>query len=314
MVSHSSKKVIYAALASNLAIAVIKGLAATWTGSSAMACESIHSLVDTCNQWLMLLGLSRATRPADERYPFGYGRELYFWVFVVGLLIFAGGGIVSIAEGFEKVMHPTPVVSAWINYVVLGAAIAIETNSFLVAQREFQTQKGTLGYLEAMRSSKDPTVFAVLLEDVAALAGLLVAAAGIMIADLLNLPMVDGLASLGVGAILIGVSVFLVAEAKGLLIGEAASPDLVAAVRTLALRQPGVEAVSAVLTQHLGPADVLVNISLDFCDSESAGFVERTVAEIEREIKDKFPEVTRLFVEIKSADGASKKTGTRAAV
>jgi cation diffusion facilitator family transporter len=301
MSSHGSKQVIYAALVGNLGIAICKGAAAAWTGSAAMLSEAIHSLVDTGNQWLMLLGMARAARPADARHPFGYGRELYFWVFIVALMVFAGGGAVSIAEGLDKVLHPSPVESAWVNYLVLGLAVVFEAFSFSVAVREFRVQKGSLGYLEAMRTSKDPSVFAVLLEDLAALLGLVVALVGVVAAELLHLPQLDGAASIVIGGILIGVAGFLASESKGLLIGEAAAPELVDGITALARTKAQVAAVNEILTQHLGPRDVLVNLSLDFTDTTTAGVIEGTVSELEREIKARWPEVTRVFVEVQGS-------------
>ena len=294
--SGGAKHTIYAALATNLGIAAIKA-AAAWTGSAAMFSEAVHSLVDTGNQWLMLHGLARAARPADARHPFGYGRELYFWVFVVALMVFAGGGAVSLGRGFARMLDPAPIEAAWINYLVLGVSLILEFGSCRVAFREFRNQTGTLGVLEAMRRSKDPTVFAVLLEDLAALVGLSVALAGIVAAQVLGAPWLDGAASVVIGAVLIGVAGFLAVECKSLLIGEAAADTLVAGVRRLALAAPNVDAVNAILTQHLGPTEVLVALSLDFADSETAGAVERTVAGLERVIKAAFPEVTHLFVE-----------------
>lgn len=298
MSSHASKKVIYAALAGNFGIAVVKAGAAAFTGSAAMLSEAIHSLVDTGNQWLMLLGLSRAARPADEQHPFGYGRELYFWVFIVALLIFAGGGAVSVLEGIDKLFHPAPMHGVWLNIFVLGIALILEAGSFFVAANEFRHQKGEIGWIEAMRRSKDPTVFAVLLEDAAALAGLLVALVGILAADALQAPIIDALTCIVIGFILFGVAFFLAYESKALLIGEAASPELVYEIRFLAERIPGVQSVNEILTQHLGPQDVLVNLSVDFADSQTAGSVERAVSSLEAEIKYAFPQVTRIFIEI----------------
>jgi cation diffusion facilitator family transporter len=296
----SSRKVIFAALAGNSLIAVTKFGAAAFTGSSAMFSEAIHSAVDTGNQTLLLLGLKRAARPADERYPFGYGREIYFWAFVVAILIFALGSGISIYEGLRKIAAPHPVTDAYVNYIVLGLAILFETGSWWVAVREFNLTRGRRGYLEAVHISKDPSIFTVLLEDTAALLGLVVALAGIGLADLLDLPVLDGVASLVIGGILALAAVVLAYETKGLLIGEAAEPELIAGVRRAVDADGKIVRVNEVLTTHLGPADVLVNVSIDFRDDLTAREVEAAVSDMERAIKTDFPSVTRVFIEAQS--------------
>jgi cation diffusion facilitator family transporter len=314
MSSHGSKRVIYAALAGNFLISATKFAASWYTGSAAMLSEAVHSLVDTGNQWLLLLGLKRAARPADAGHPFGYGKELYFYAFVVALLIFAGGAAVSIYQGIDKLQHPHPVENAWVNYVVLGASLLFEGMSWRVAWQEFRTGIGNRPVLDAVRGSKDPAVFAVLFEDSAALAGLIVALVGLAAAELLELPWLDGAASIMIGLILAGTAIFLARETKGLLIGEAARPELVAGVRGIVAAQSGVQRVNEVLTMHFGPRDVLANISLDFDDSVAAGRVEAVITALEAAIKQRFPEVTRVFIEIQSAAGhASSAAAAHAA-
>ena len=300
MQAGGSKKVIYAALAGNSLIAVTKFAAATFTGSSAMLSEAIHSLVDTGNQVLLLYGLRRSTRPADAAHPFGYGMELYFWAFVVAILIFALGAGVSIYEGIEKIIHPTPVSNVFVNYAVLAAALVFESAAFIVALREFRRTKGSAGWLEAVRLSKDPAVFTVLFEDSAAMAGLLAALVGIALADALAIPELDGAASVVIGVILAGTAAVLAYECKGLLIGESARRDVVEAVRALAAAAPGVLRTNEVLTMHLGPSDVLLNLSIDFADALSSGEVEATISALERDIKQAHPEITRVFIEAQS--------------
>ncbi|CAK0763261.1 solute carrier family 30 (zinc transporter), member 9 [uncultured Gammaproteobacteria bacterium] len=297
MSSHSSKKVIYAALAGNLGIAVTKSVAAYLTGSAAMLGEAVHSLVDTGNQWLLLHGMARAARPADASHPFGHGRELYFWVFIVAVSIFVGGGTVSIYEGIDKLLYPTPVHSAWINYLVLGASMIMEGFSFSIAVKEFREQKGELGYIAAIRASKDPTVFAVLLEDTAALLGLGVALVGIVASEVLALPQLDAIACLIIGLVLFSTAWFLASESMALLIGEAANPTVVEGIRAIAQKNGQVVGVNEILTQHLGPCEVLLNLSLDFKDCGSAGGVEGAVASLDAEIKAAFPQITRIFIE-----------------
>lgn len=296
-----SKKVIYAALAGNALIAATKFVAAFLTGSSAMLSEGIHSVVDTGNQGLLLYGMHRARKPADDRHPFGYGAELYFWAFVVAILIFAIGSGISIYEGVQKVIEPHPVENPTINYVVLGLAFVFESAAWTVALREFARTKGNQGWLQAVHRSKDPSVFTVLFEDTAAMLGLIVAAAGIAGAQLLDMPHLDGVASVAIGVILAVTAAMLAYETKGLLIGEAAAPETIAAIRNIIEATPTVDSVNEVRTLHRGPNDVLLAISVDFENNLTAGKVEEAIASLEDAIKDRFPIVKRLFIEVQSA-------------
>ncbi|MFQ6016950.1 MAG: cation diffusion facilitator family transporter [Kiloniellaceae bacterium] len=297
MASGGSKKVVIAALAGNTLIAVTKFLAAGFTGSSAMFSEAIHSTVDTGNQVLMLYGIHRAARPADAAYPFGYGREVFFWAFVVAILIFALGAGVSVYEGVAKISHPEPVAHPYVNYIVLALAMAFEAGAWWIAVKAFRTTKGRRGYLDAIRVSKDPTVFTVLMEDSAALLGLLIAFAGIALSDALDRPALDGLASILIGLILAAAAAILAYETKGLLIGEGAAPRVVAGVRRIVAAGRGIERINEVLTMHMGPRDVLLTLSLDFRDGLSSGQIEDAVSDLERRIKAAFPEITRVFIE-----------------
>ena len=264
MAAQGSKKVIFAALAGNALIAVTKFSAAAFTGSSAMFSEGIHSTVDTGNQALLLYGLKRAARPADKRHPFGYGSEIYFWAFVVAILIFAVGAGISIYEGIHKLQDPHPITDAYVNYIVLALAMVFEGAAWLIAYREFKQGKGKLGYLKAIQVSKDPSIFTVLLEDTAAMAGLVVAFAGILLGQLLDIPELDGLASLIIGVILALAAVLLAYETKGLLIGEAADPALVQQLRGIVQSHKAVFRINELLTLHQGPQDLLVTVSVDF--------------------------------------------------
>ena len=300
MAASGSKKVVIAALFGNSMIAVTKFAAAAYTGSSAMLSEAVHSLVDTCNQALILYGLKRAKRPADETHPFGYGMELYFWTFVVAILIFAVGAGVSIIEGIEKIRHPHPVGDAYINYIVLGAAMAFEGVAWFIALKEFRARKGHMSYWDAVRCSKDAAVFTVLFEDSAAMIGLIVAMIGIALAQYLNMPVFDGVASVIIGVILAIVAMFLAYECKGLLIGEAADKSVVNGIHAITEAMDGVKAVNELLTMHLGPEDILVNLSLDFADGIRSETVEAAISQLERDIKDSYPEVKRVFIEAQS--------------
>lgn len=300
MAAQGSKKVIFAALTGNSLIAATKFGAAAITGSSAMLSEAIHSVVDTGNQVLLLYGLKRAGRPADQSHPFGYGMELYFWTFVVAILIFAVGAGISFYEGIVKLIEPHPLHDPYVNYIVLAIAMAFEAAAWWVAYGEFRRSKGRLGFLAAVHHSKDPTVFTVLFEDSAAMLGLLAAFVGILLGDLLHLPALDGVASIVIGLILGGTAVLLAYESKGLLIGEGARPAVIAGIRRIVSGKSGIERVNELLTMHLGPRDVLLTLSLDFDDRMSAGQVERAISEMESEIKAAYPEVTRVFIEAQS--------------
>lgn len=300
MADSGSKKVVIAALAGNGLIAITKFAAAAYTGSSAMLSEAVHSVVDTSNQALILYGLKRAGRPADETHPFGYGMELYFWTFVVAVLIFAVGAGVSIVEGIGKIRQPHPVENAYVNYAVLGAAMVFEGVAWWFAFREFRSRKGRLGYFEALRRSKDAAVFTVLLEDSAAMLGLVVAMIGIAAAQYFDLPVLDGVASVTIGLILAAVAIFLANECKGLLVGEAAGRPVVRGIRAIAEARDGVTAVNELLSMHLGPDDILINLSIDFDDGIRAERVEAAISELEAEIKDSYPKVKRVFIEAQS--------------
>ncbi len=306
MSAHASIRVILAAMIGNLLVALTKFGAALLTGSSAMFSEGIHSLVDTGNQLLLLHGLRRARRPADPLHPFGYGKEIYFWSFVVALLIFALGAGISLYEGIHHVLHPRPIERPLVNYVVLALAIAFEGGSWAVALHEFRKVKGRRGYLEAVHRGKDPTLFVVLFEDSAAMLGLLAALAGVGAAHLLEAPVFDGVASIVIGLILAVTAVWLAVETKGLLIGESANPETVARIRQIARGLPGVEDVTDVLTMHMGPDYVLLNVGLDFRDDLSAKEIEERIATFERLVRHRFPEIKRIFVEAESRFGRLK--------
>ncbi|MFC3694773.1 cation diffusion facilitator family transporter [Chenggangzhangella methanolivorans] len=296
MAAKGSKAVIYAALAANLGIAVAKFAAAAWTGSSAMLSEAVHSLVDTANQGLLLLGLKRAARPADVDHPFGHGMEVYFWAFVVALLIFALGGAVSIHQGWRKLWAPEEMHDPWINFAVLGVSIALEAYSFSVALKELRAvdAKGTT--FAAIRRSKDPNVFAVLCEDAAALVGLVIALVGVGLAYLLEAPAFDALASIAIGVLLVLVAIFLARETLSLITGESASPEVRADVRRILGADARVVSVQEALTMHLGPTEVLLAASLDLRDDLDGAAAEVAVRELTAAIEAAHPEITRIFL------------------
>jgi cation diffusion facilitator family transporter len=300
MASHSSKKVIYAALVGNALIAATKFAAATVTGSSAMLSEAIHSLVDTGNQLLLLYGIRRSARPPDAHHPFGYGMEVYFWTFVVAILVFAVGAGVSFYEGIAKLRDPTPISDAYFNYIVLGVAIVFEAIVWWVAAKEFNKRRGNLGILAAIQRSKDPTVFTVLFEDSAALLGLVVAMTGIALAQYLDMPIFDGIASIGIAVILAATAMLLAYESKGLLIGESAHPEVRDGIQEMIDEDSRILVTNEVLTLHFAPEDVLLNLSVDFADNLSSADVEAAISELEQKIKTRYPEIKRLFIEAQS--------------
>lgn len=314
---------IYTAAGANLAIAVAKFVGAFLTGSSAMLAEGVHSVVDTANQLLLLVGLKRAQKPADAKHPFGYGREVYFYAFIVALFIFLGGGIFAIYEGAHKIEHPAPPADAslwgyplsgfWVNVAILGFSIAAEGYSCLVAIRQFQAEKGERGALTTIQRSKDPALYTILVEDVAALIGLVIAMAGVVAAHLLDRPVLDGWSSIGIGLVLVGMAIFLMIETHGLLIGEAADPEVVKAIDEAVRGEAAVHHVNEVLTQHLGPSDILVNVSLDVEDSVPAGEIEQVVGRLDKRLKSLNGNVKRVFIEIRSkGEGAASRAERKA--
>jgi cation diffusion facilitator family transporter len=292
-----SKKVIYLALIGNALIAIIKFIAAAITGSSAMLSEAIHSLVDTGNQVLLLYGLKRAQRPPDKNFPFGYGKEIYFWSFIVAILIFALGAGVSIYEGIIHLLHPKPITTPYINYIVIGFAMMFEGFAWYFAFKEFTKSKGKWSYIMAVQRGKDPSIFVVLFEDSAALIGLVVAFLGIFLGQVTGIVYFDGAASIIIGLILAGTATWLAYETKSLLIGESANDSIVQGIRELASGHDYVGHVNEVLTLHMGPDFILVNISLDFMDEATAGEIETTVEKLDKEIKKNYLQVKRVFVE-----------------
>jgi cation diffusion facilitator family transporter len=300
--SGSSKKVIFAALVGNTLVAITKFAAATITGSSAMLSEGVHSLVDTGNQVLLLYGMRRAQKPPDEDFPFGHGKEVYFWSFVVAILVFALGAGVSIYEGVIHLKHPQVPVRPLVNYIVLGLAIAFEGAAWYFAYREFGRAKGGRGYIEAVHKAKDPTTFVVLFEDSAALLGLAIALLGVLLTQVTGQAWFDGLASVLIGLVLAVTAAWLAYETKGLLIGESAGRQVVEGVRELAGGIECVNAVNEVATMHMGPDYILANVSLDFCDDVPAGEIETAVRALDASIRARFPRVKRVFVEVRSAE------------
>jgi cation diffusion facilitator family transporter len=303
----TSTRTLVVALAANLGIAASKFVAAAITGSSAMLTEGVHSVVDSTNQLLLMWGRRQAKRPPDKLHPFGYGRELYFWSFVVAVLVFSLGAGVSVYEGLVHIAHPEPAVSPLVAYGVLLVAFLLEGWSTVEAFHDFKRSKGDLGWFEAVRQSKDPPAFIVLLENGAAMAGIIAAAIGLLLSEITGNPFFDGAASVIIGVILGFTAALLAHESKGLLIGEAADPVLVDNLRQLACEQNGVVGVGYVLTVHSSPDQITVMMNVDFRDDMLAGDVEQIVCRVEEEARQRWPQVRRLFV--RPMQGAAEQIG-----
>ncbi|GGZ66131.1 cation transporter [Lysobacter xinjiangensis] len=298
----SDRKVVLAALVGNLAVAITKFFAAYTTGSSAMLSEGVHSLVDTSNEVLMLYGMRRAARPADDAHPFGHGREIYFWAFIVALLVFALGAGVSIYEGIKHLQRPEPMERPLVNYLVLGASLVFEGFSWAIAWREFKRAKGSLGWFQAFRLSKDPTTFTVLFEDTAAMAGLLIALAGVALAQFTSDPRFDGAASILIGIVLAATALVLARETKALLLGEVAGRDVREDIMRIARADPDINCANGVITQQLGPQTVIAALSADFHDHLDTPRIEACVRRIESLVQQAHPDVVALFVKPQTAE------------
>ena len=291
-----SKRAIYAALFANLAIAITKLAAAFFSGSSALLSEGVHSLVDTSNELLLLYGMKRAAARRSREHPLGHGRELYFWSFIVALLVFALGAGISIYEGVEHFRHPEPNRHPFVSYAVLAFSVLFDGYSFAVAVRQFKRIKGDLSFLAAIRQSKDPTTFAVVLEDAAALVGIFIAFLGVLTAQLFDDPRLDSLASIGIGLVLAVTATLMARECKALLIGESAAPEVEAAILALIAEDPAVASANGLITLHLAPQQIVVAVSAAFENHLTTTDIEACVVRLEAKIRAAQPQVTLLFV------------------
>lgn len=304
MAGHSGSKVaIVAAIIGNLIIAVIKFVAAIITGSSAMISEGIHSLVDTGNGGLLLLGMKRARKPADKLHPFGYGKALYFWTLVVSISIFGIGGGLSLYEGISHMRHVAPDAAMYdptVNYIVLGLAVLVEGWSFSVALKEFRKAKGPQSSWSYIRSAKDPSTYTVVLEDSAAMLGLVFAFLGVFFGHMLQNPYLDGAASVAIGLLLMGVAFLLAFETKSLLLGEGVDEKTLEDIRRLVESVPAVEKASEILTMYMGPYELLINLSVYFKAGITDRQLHQAVHSIEESIQQTYPECTRIYIEAES--------------
>lgn len=300
-----SKAVVYAALLGNLLVALTKLGAALWTGSSAMLSETVHSFVDTGNQAVLLYGIHRAGLPPDERHPLGYGRELYFWSFTVALLMFTVGAGATFYEGVRHILFPHPVEDATVNYIVLGVSAVFEGATWLYAWREFRKSTDGESVFAAVRRSKDPPGFIVLLEDSAAMLGLLIAALGLALAQAFDMPVLDGVASIGISLLLGTVAILLASESKELLIGEPAERSTRQAIMEIVRSNAAIERSRLLFTVHLAPHQIIVALSLEFRDSLDATAIEQAVLDVETAIQQRHPEVIAIFVKPQAIGTAS---------
>lgn len=313
-----SKSAVYGAIAANVAIAITKFIVAGMTGSSAMLSEAVHSTVDTGNGLLLLVGLHRSKRPASRDHPFGHGKELYFWSLIVAVLIFGLGGGISLYEGVQHMLQPEPLTDPFWNYVVLAVAALFEGTSFVIALRQFRSEAEGRPFWRALHASKDPSVYTVLAEDGAALLGLLLAAAGVYASHVLDLPVLDGAASVAIGLLLAGVAVLLVRESHGLLIGEGIRRETADAIVALAEAHAPVDRAQPPLSMYMGRDEVLLAMDVEFVAGTSADTVVRTVEAIEREIGERYPRINRIYIEpqrgAKARKGGSGASPTSEAV
>lgn len=296
----SSKKAVYAAIVGNFAIAVTKFIAAGITGSSAMMSEGIHSMVDTGNGGLLLVGMRRSRRKPTRQHPFGYGKDLYFYTLIVAILIFGVGGGISIYEGILHVLHPVEMGDPTISYVVLSLAVVFEASVWWVAFKAFRNLSTGKGFWAEIRSSKDPTTFTVLFEDTAALLGLLFALVGIYLANLLEMPVLDGVASICIGVLLCVVASLLVIESKGLLLGESVGPDVRESVQRVTRADPAVEDVVRMMSMHMGPHEVVLNLDIAFRGGLGVSDVEAAVDRIDRALREEHPDIRYVTIEAES--------------
>lgn len=300
-----SKPVVYAALVGNMLVAATKFVAAFWTGSSAMLSEAVHSLVDTTDQGILLYGIHRSTKPPDETHPLGYGRELYFWSFVVALLIFTIGAGVTLYEGVNHLLNPEPIKDYIINYVVIALSLVFECATWLFALRSFRKSCGDIGIFEAVRRSKDPPAFIVLFEDSAAVVGLLIALAGTAAAQYFDAPVFDGAASVAISLLLTAVALLLASESKALLIGEPATPGMRDAILRIVRSIPGIENAQVMFTVHLSPDQIVVALNVEFADGLQTPEIEEKTNLLERALREQRPDVIAFYIKPRAIGGVA---------
>lgn len=293
----SSKIAIYGAIAANSAIAVCKFVAAFFTGSSAMLSEGIHSLVDTGNGVLLLHGIRLSRKPPDKKHPFGYGKEVFFWSFVVAILIFALGGGIAIYEGVQHLLHPRQLENVQWNYVVLILAMIFEGSALKVALKQFKISRGTKPFFRALIESKDSTTIAVVVEDTAALLGLLIALVSVFLGQITGWVYFDGIGSVLIGVLLVAVSYFFAVECKALLVGEGLGSENMDKIDRILAAEPRVLRHRRPLSLYFSPNEVLLNLDVHFEDGLTSDQIEETIDRLEANIKTAVPRVNRIYIE-----------------
>jgi cation diffusion facilitator family transporter len=293
-----SRIVVYGAIAANVAIAITKFAVAGITGSSAMLSEAIHSVVDTGNDILLLVGMKRSQRPATPEHPFGHGKELYFWSLIVGVLIFGVGGGISFYEGVLHVIHGAPLTDPFWSYVVLGAAALFEGTSLAIGWRQFSRERGDTPFWPALRSSKDPTTFTVVAEDSAAIGGLVIAALGVFLSHELDMPELDGVASMLIGVLLAFVAILLIRESRGLLVGEGIQPETARTIQQLLKSEAGVTEVGPVLSMYIGPEEALVAVEVRFAPKTPTADAAEAVRRAQDAIRERYPKLKRIYIDV----------------
>jgi cation diffusion facilitator family transporter len=296
--ANESRKAVIAAIAGNLAIAAMKFTAAAFSGSAAMLSEAIHSLVDTGNGALMLVGMHRSRKPPDPDHPFGFSHELYFWTLMVGVLIFGLGGGMSIVSGVMHVRAARELEDLGWNYAVLGGAAVFEGTSWWFGWRAFSKERNGRGIIETIINTKDPTTFSVLLEDSAALLGLVVAFLGIFLGSLLGMPWLDGAASIVIGLLLCVVATVMVNESRALIVGEGVSKGTLDGIRAIAMADPGVENVGRLRTLYFGPEDVMLVMEMHTRDDTEVADMREITARVKKAIREKYPKIRRVFFDV----------------
>ena len=304
----NSKIAIYGALGANIAIAIVKFVAASITGSSAMISEGIHSAVDSGNSMLLLLGMKRSTRPPDRGHPFGHGKEIYFWSLIVAILVFSLGGGMSIYEGISHIQHPEVLKDPFWNYIVLFSSMVFEGASLVYAVREFNKSRGKerLGFWQEVSMSKDPGLFAVIYEESAAITGLSIALLGVFLGHYYNNPLFDALASILIGCVLVIVAITMVKESKGLLVGESADKNIVKGIYDLVNAEPLVKTLYFPLTMHLAPNEILLALDVEFNKEMTVDQLFDTIDQLEIRIKKAFPNVKKIYIEAKNFGGRQR--------
>lgn len=312
MAAGGSNIAIYSAIGANILIAISKFVAASFTGSSAMISEGIHSLVDTGNGLLLLLGIKRSKQKPDALHPFGYGKEVYFWSFVVSVLIFALGGGFAIYEGIHALMDPKPLEDPTWNYIVLCAAIIFEGTALYLSLKTFNKSRKKAGNLiRNIIKSKDAATFAVIIEDTAAVTGLSIALLGVYLTQTLENPYIDGGASVLIGLLLLAVATFLARESKHLLLGESATPETVSSIEKILQNNKKVKEWCVPQTMHFGPDNILLVIELDLEDGMELDEAEETMANLREEIKQQQPKISQVYIQTQDLEDTSQKIKRR---